>query len=386
MKISIVGAGYVGMSLAILLAQNHDITILDTNEKKVERLKKGILPISDIGMEKFFNEKQISLVATTNKLDAYKNASCIIFATPTDFNDQSNEFDTSILNNVINDAIECNSNALLVIKSTVPVGFTKNIRKKFKTDRILFSPEFLREGKALDDNLLPSRIIVSNESKDSKLFGDLLLSIAINNPDIMYMNSNEAEAVKLFSNSYLAMRVAFFNELDSFALDKNLNTKNIIDGVCLDSRIGDHYNNPSFGYGGYCLPKDTKQLLNTFSSTPQTLISSIVSSNNVRKDFLANFIKNLNPKVVGIFRMAMKSDSDNIRDSAVISIINNLSDSGIRVLIYEPLIQGEFMGHEIIESIEMLKTESDIIIANRKSNLLDEVKHKVFSRDIYLSN
>lgn len=384
-KITVVGSGYVGMSLSVLLAQYNDVTVLDIDEGRVNRINNKQSTVLDKEIDEFLSKKQLHLNATLDKQAAYDGSSFIIVATPTNFKDDRNSFDTSSVDNVVKDALELNTNGLIIIKSTIPVGHTKLLQKKFGSDRVIFSPEFLREGKALRDNLYPSRIIIGSYSKAAIEFS-ALLNQCVEKADIktLFMRSSEAEAVKLFSNAYLAMRVSFFNELDSYALVSDLDTKSIIDGVCLDKRIGTGYNNPSFGYGGYCLPKDTKQLLSNYGQIPQTLVEAIVSSNTTRKNFMAAEILKENPKTVGFHRLIMKEGSDNFRSSAVQFIINRIKAEGIEVIIYEPsLNESKFFGSEVVKDLKQFKLRSEIIIANRTSVELNDSSSKIFTRDIF---
>ena len=387
-KITVVGSGYVGMSLAVLLAQQNDVTILDIDASRVDKVNAKQSTVVDNEIESFLAEKELCLMATIDKQAAYKDASLIIVATPTNYDPETNRFDTSSVDSVVDDALARNTSALVVIKSTIPVGHTKYLQQKYDTNRIIFSPEFLREGQALKDNLYPSRIIVGSQLDAAKAFADLLVQSAEKDEiETLFIRSTEAEAVKLFANTYLAMRVSFFNELDSYALAHDLDTKSIINGVCLDERIGDGYNNPSFGYGGYCLPKDTKQLLANYDQVPQNLIKAIVSSNVTRKDFVAEEILKLKPKVVGFYRLVMKKGSDNFRSSAIQGIMKRIKAKGIEVVIYEPsLHEDTFFGSRVIENIDEFKQYSDIIVANRRSDILEDVDAKCFSRDLFGDN
>ena len=384
-KITIVGTGYVGMSVAVILAKNNDVTALDIDSFRVEQINKGLSTVVDNEIEKTLKDTKLSLVATTDKHEAYTESDFIVIATPTDYDTETNYFDTSSVETVIAEALEYNSKALIIIKSTVPVGFTSQMKKKFSTERIVFSPEFLREGRALYDNLYPSRVIIGGECPDGKVFAKLLCDAALKTDiEILYMRATEAEAVKLFSNTYLAMRVSFFNELDSYALAHNLDTKSIIEGVSLDNRIGQHYNNPSFGYGGYCLPKDTKQLLANYEHVPQNLIQAIVTSNTTRKDFIADRVLAQSPKTVGIYRLAMKKGSDNFRSSAVQGIMKRIKAKGIEVIIYDPLLEADkFFNSEVVVDLVDFKSRSEIIIANRQFDELSDVSDKIFTRDIF---
>lgn len=384
-KITVVGSGYVGMSLAVLLAQHNNVVVLDIEPARVDAINKKLSTIADVEIESFLDKKDLSLVATLDKHAAYENASFIIVATPTDYDPYINSFDTSSVDGVISEALELNSDALVVIKSTIPVGHTKSLQQKHVTDRIIFSPEFLREGQALKDNLYPSRIIIGSFLENAKTFANLLVEGAEKDSiKTLYMPSTEAEAVKLFSNTYLAMRVSFFNELDSYALSYDLDAKSIINGMCLDDRIGEGYNNPSFGYGGYCLPKDTKQLLANFEGVPQKLIRAIVASNITRKDFIAECIMNLNPRIVGIYRLIMKQGSDNFRASAIQGIMKRLKQMGIKLVIYEPTYnEAEYFEFTVIDSLVEFKRISDVIISNRMTDELQDVEEKIFTRDIF---
>lgn len=387
-KITVVGSGYVGMSIAVLLAQFNRVVILDIDNERVSKVNNKISTIADNDIEYFLEKKKLLLSATSDKNTAYNDADFIIVATPTDYDVASNYFNTNSVDNVVSDALKINKNALVVIKSTIPVGHTNLLQNKMDTNRVIFSPEFLREGSALEDNLHPSRIIVGGKCEKSKIFANLLQEGA-HKKDIktLFIQPSEAEAIKLFSNTFLAMRVSFFNELDSYALAKGLDSKSIIDGVCLDARIGNGYNNPSFGYGGYCLPKDTKQLLANFEEIPQTLIKSIVSSNETRKDFIADEILKNNPKVVGLYRLTMKEGSDNYRSSAIQGIMKRINAKGIKMVVYEPSLKtNKFNNSDVLSSLEEFKNISDIILANRMSEDLTNISKKVFTRDIYREN
>ena len=387
MNIAIAGTGYVGLSLATLLSQNHKVYALDIVPEKVEMINNRISPIRDEYIEKYFKEKDLDLTATLDYKKALKGADFVIISTPTNYDDEKNYFDTSSVEDIIEKTIKiCGpKKTTMVIKSTVPVGYTEKIRKKYDIKNIFFSPEFLREGNALYDNLYPSRIIVGEKNKQAKTFAKLLKDASLSeDTPIKLMNSTEAEAVKLFANTYLALRVAYFNELDTYAELKGLNTKDIIDGVCLDPRIGSHYNNPSFGYGGYCLPKDTKQLKANYNDVPENLISAIVESNKTRKDHIANEIIKKNPKTVGIYRLTMKTGSDNFRASAIQGIMKRIKAKGINVIVYEPTLKEKtFFNSNIVNNLNEFKKSSDIIVANRMTKELDDVGDKIYTRDIF---
>jgi UDPglucose 6-dehydrogenase len=385
MKITVVGAGYVGLSNSILLAQNNPVILFDIDKKKINNLKNKIPSIEDKEIHSFLDDKNLQFTPTTNKKLAYKDAELVIIATPTNYDTVQNNFNTSSIEQVIEEALSFNLEVLFLIKSTVPVGYTERIKEKFNCKNIIFSPEFLREGRALLDSLYPSRIIIGEKSDRAIVIADLLLGGAIKSDiDVLYTNSAEAEAVKLFSNTYLAMRVSYFNELDSYAEAHGLNPKEIIDGVSLDPRIGKHYNNPSFGYGGYCLPKDTKQLKANYKDVPNSLISAIVEANKIRKDFIADSIIKKNPKIVGLYRLVMKSGSDNYRSSSIQGIMKRIKAKGIEVIVYEPLLKEEkFFNSRVMKDLEEFKRKADLIVTNRLSNEIEDVRNKIYTRDLY---
>ncbi len=388
MKITVAGLGYVGLSNAVLLAQHHEVTAYDIIEEKVRQIQNKVSPIADEDIQEYLSNKALNLTVTADAAGVFEDADYIIIATPTNYDPETNYFDTSSIETVLEQAVACNDHAVMIIKSTIPVGYVEKARERYQTDRIIFVPEFLREGRALYDNLYPTRIVIGEKSKRAEKIRDLFLSGALKkDAPVVFTDTTEAEAVKLFANTFLALRIAYFNELDTYAEMKGLNTKDIIKGIGYDPRIGDYYNNPSFGYGGYCLPKDTKQLMANYSDVPNEIIGAVVEANRTRKDHITEMILKRNPKTVGIFRLTMKKDSDNIRSSAVLGILRRLAAKGITVYVYEPTLKTEdFMGAVVMNDIEALKQKSDLIITNRMSDELKDVMDKVYTRDIFNNN
>lgn len=388
MNISIVGLGYVGLSLSLLLSRNYNVVSTDIDKKKIRKIKNKISPVLDKDIESFLKSEKLNLKVTNNKRTCFKGATYTIIAVPTDYDKKSNSFNTKIVENTINEILEIEPKTTIVIKSTVPYGFTDQIRKKYKIKNIFYSPEFLRESKALHDNLYPSRIIIGEKSNEAKIFAKILKKCAVKkNTKVFFMSSGEAEATKLFSNTYLAMRISFFNELDTFSEANELDTEEIINGVCSDPRVGNYYNNPSFGYGGYCLPKDTKQLLANYNNVPNNLIKATVEANYTRKEFIADLVISQKPKCVGIYRLAMKNGSDNIKESSVQGVMKRIKAKGIEVIVYEPLIKEKlFFGSKVITDLEEFKSKSTIILANRISNEIHDASNKILTRDLFKEN
>lgn len=387
-KIAVIGSGYVGMSLAVLLSQKHSVEIVDIDEDKVKKINSGVSPINDLLISDYLENKALKLYATNSLQSVIPSTNIAIIATPTDYDEKTNKFDTSSVDETVNRVIAINKETLIIIKSTIPEGHTEHLKSIHKTDKIIFSPEFLREGFSLHDNLYPSRIIVGSKCDNARLFASILKeSSHLPEVEILYTSSREAEAIKLFSNSYLALRVAFFNELDTYAMSKNLNSSEIIRGLSLDGRIGDHYNNPSFGYGGYCLPKDTKQLLSNFNGIPQDLIKSVIASNNKRKAYIANKIIDTDCKTIGFYKLAMKKGSDNFRSSSILDVINHVKTSDKKIIVFEPSIKSNFIDDiEFEENLKIFKLKSDLIVTNRFEDELLDVSEKVFTRDIFNEN
>lgn len=387
-NITIIGSGYVGMSLATLLSQYHKVTIVDIDKEKVKKINAGMSPVKDSMISDYLNHKDLNLRASTSLSGIIESADVAVIATPTDYDDETRYFDTSSVDIVVEEILQHNSEAVIVIKSTIPEGHTDSLKTKYKTDKILFSPEFLREGQALQDNLYPSRIVIGSKCNNAKFIANILQEASLKKDvDILFTSSKEAEAIKLFSNTYLALRVAFFNELDTYAMSKGLNAKDIINGLSLDYRIGDHYNNPSFGYGGYCLPKDTKQLLANFNGIPQDLVSSVINSNKTRKSYIANKILERQSDTIGFYKLAMKKDSDNFRSSSILHVIDLVLNAGKKVIIFEPNIDDKFFnGIEVDNNFESFKQRADLIVTNRQENQLLDIQDKVFTRDIFKEN